>query len=89
MVETKAFILTRQNELITTAEALKFKWTLPVVEFLQNDTSIKDLEGAMEKSKDVKGLPKITADTIAKIKAFHTPFYQKPFPIRGDFLASL
>ena len=89
MVETKAFILTRQNELFTTAEALKFKWTLPGVEFLQNDTSIKDLEGAMEKLKDIKGLPKITADTIAKIKAFHTPFYQKPLPTAAIVLGML
>ena len=64
----------RQNELFTTSEALRFEWTLLGVDFLQNDTSINDLEEAMSVLQDIKGLPKMTADTIAKIKASKTPF---------------
>ena len=80
MAETDVFILTRQNELFGTSEALRFQWTLPGVDFLQNDTTINDLEDAMEVLKKVKGLPIITADTITQIKTKFTPFYKKPLP---------
>ena len=39
--------------------------------------------------KDVKGLPKITADTIAKIKAARTPFYKKPLPTAAIIMGVL
>ena len=58
VAETDAFILMRQNELFTTSEALRFEWMLPGVDFLQNDTSINDLEEAMSILKDIKGLPR-------------------------------
>ena len=76
MAETDVFILTRQNELFGTSEALRFQWTLPGVDFLQNDTMINDLEDAMEVLKKVI----ITADTITQIKTKFTPFYKKPLP---------
>ena len=76
MAETDVFILTRQNELFGTSEALRFQWTLPGVDFLQNDTTINDLEDAMEVLKKVI----ITADTITQIKTKFTPFYKKPLP---------
>ena len=89
VAETDAFILMRQNELFTNSEALRFEWTLPGVDFLQNDTSINDLEKAMNVLKDVRGLPKITADTIAKIKAARTPFYKKPLPTAAIIMGVL
>ena len=78
-----------QNELFTTSEALRLEWTLPGMDFLQNDTSINDLEEAKSVLKDIKGSPKITVDTIAKIKACKTPLYKKSLPTAAIILGLL
>ena len=56
--------------------------------FLANDTSIKDLNSAMEKLAKIKGLPKITPQTIERIKLMNRPFYTKPFPLVSFAVAS-
>ena len=80
---------TEAIELLNKEKVIVIEWTLPGVDFLQNDTSINDLEKAMNVLKDVKGLPKITADTIAKIKAARTPFYKKPLPTAAIIMGVL
>ena len=79
--KTKSFILNRQNVLYEQESPLKYKWTLPPLEFLANDTSIKDLNSAMEKLSQIKGLPKITPQAIERIRNMDRPFYEKPFPL--------
>jgi hypothetical protein len=79
--KTKNFILNRQNDLYKEQSPLKWAWTLPPLTFLANDTTIKDLNDAMEKLSKIKGLPKITPHTIDRIRLLNKPFYHKPFPL--------
>ena len=79
--KTKSYILNRENDLYKQQTPLKWAWTLPPLTFLANDTPIKDLNSAMEKLAKIKGLPKITPQTIERIKNMNRPFYTKPFPL--------
>ena len=86
-VKTKSFILNRENDLYKQENPLKWAWTLPPLTFLANDTSIKDLNSAMEKLAKIKGLPKITPQTVERIKLMNRPFYKKPFPLISFMVA--
>ena len=79
--KTRSFVLNRENDLYQRHQPLQWQWTLPPLNFLANETTISDLNSAMEQLEKIKGLPKITPQTIERIRQMNQPFYEKPFSL--------
>ena len=86
-VETSNFILYRQNDLYKKASPKSYQWTLPPLTFLSNDTSIVDLNSAVQAIEKLKGAPAITTETIEKIKRLNKPFYLHTFKVVNFLIA--
>ena len=80
-VETAGFILHRKSNLYREASPKQYHWTLPVLTFLQNDTSITDITSAVKVIESTKGAPDIDTQTIEELKKLNKPFYMDTFPV--------
>ena len=74
-VQTSNFILHRRNDLYRDATPQRWKWTLAPLSFLENDNTIVDLNSAVKTLDKMKGVPRITPDTIERLKQLNKPFY--------------
>ena len=88
-VETSSFILHRQSDLYREAHPKQFRWTLPALSFLQNDTSITDINSAVKALENTKGTPPIDPEFINEFKRLNQPFYMDKFPITTFTVAAL
>ena len=79
--ETASFVLHRQNDLYREAQPKHYHWTLPVLTFLQNDTSITDLTSAVKAIEKTQGAPPSTTKTLEELKRLNKPFYMNTFPV--------
>ena len=59
-----------------------YEWSLPPLEFFENDLDIKDLETAIQKLESFKGVPEITSGTIQKLQHMKRPLVQN-YPLLG------
>ena len=67
----------------------RFKWTLPVLSFLENDTTITDITSAVKAVENAKGAPEIDPEFIKEFKRRSLPFYHDKFPFTAFILASV
>ena len=67
----------------------RFKWTLPVLSFLENDTTITDITSAVKAVENAKGAPEMDPDFIKDFKRRSLPFYHDKFPFSAFILASV
>jgi hypothetical protein len=88
-VETSSFILHRQSDLYREAHPKQFRWTLPALSFLQNDTSITDINSAVKALENTKGTPPIDPEFIKEFNGLNQPFYMDEFPITTFTVAAL
>ena len=88
-IETARFVLYPENELFREVHPKRFKWTLPVLSFLKNDTTITDINSAVKALEQAKGTPAIDPEFIQEFKRRAQPFYNNHFPFTAFVLASL
>ena len=77
--ETSSFILHRQSDIDHPVQPKPYKWTLPILDFLNNDTSIDTLEKAIETIENTPGAPPITKQTYEDYKRLKAPFYSNHY----------
>ena len=71
-----------------------YQWTLPPLDFFEDDVEIKDLETAVKKLESFQGVPEITSATIQKLHHMQRPLV-KNYPLlstmamAGIFLAAV
>ena len=88
-VETSSYILHRQSDLYREAAPKQFRWTLPALSFLQNDTSITDINSAVKAIESSKGTPPIDPEFIKEFKRLNQPFYMDSFPTTTFTVAAI
>ena len=76
--ETSNFILHRQNDIDHPVQPKPYKWTLPILTFL-NNTSIDTLENAIEVIENTPGAPPITKKTYEDFERLNRPFYSNHY----------
>ena len=59
-----------------------YQWTLPPLDFFEDDVEIKDLETAVKKLESFQGVPEITSATIQKLHHMQRPLV-KNYPLLG------
>jgi hypothetical protein len=67
----------------------QFRWTLPALSFLQNDTSITDINSAVKAIESSKGTPLIDPEFIKEFKRLNQPFYMGSFPTTTFTVAAI
>ena len=67
-----------QSDLYYTAQPKSYQWTLPSLDWLKKDMSIKDLTEAVHKLDKIHGLPPIDPQQADILRQLQTPFHQKP-----------
>jgi hypothetical protein len=88
-IETARFVLYPENEWFQEVHPKRFKWTLPVLSFLENDTTITDITSAVKAVENAKGAPEIDPEFIKEFKRRSLPFYHDKFPFSAFILASV
>ena len=53
-----------------------FTWTIPPLEWIEADMSIKDLKGAVKYLEEMKGLPEIDPHQVELVKRMSVPMYE-------------
>ena len=59
-----------------------YEWSLPPLDFFENDLDIKDLETAVQKLESFKGVPEITSGSIQKLRQMQRPLVRN-YPLLG------
>jgi hypothetical protein len=88
-IETSRFVLYPESEWFQETHPKRFKWTLPSLSFLENDTTITDINTAVEAVENAKGAPDLDPDFIKEFKRRSLPFYHDKFPFSAFVLASV
>ena len=78
--ETSQFVLYPQSELYQEGPHKSFTWSSnPSLALLANDTSIVELEDALEVASKTPGAPPLDPESFQRLQELRKPFYQKYF----------
>ena len=75
IAELPKFKVQPQSDLYYTLPPKAFQWTLPSLDWIQADMSVKDLSEAVKKLESLNGIPPIDPNQAAIITKLHQPFY--------------
>ena len=88
-VETTSFILHRQSDLFHEVRPKQFKYALPVLSFLENNTQITNVVTAIKVMGQTKGVPEINQNSIKEFLEKNEPEYLNPIPLTNFAIAAL
>ena len=89
VAETAQFLLHGQNQIHDEAHPRTLRWTYPALSLLANDTSLGDINSALQAYKKSKAIPALDAESVQTFKELNAPFYEDPIPFSAITLASL
>ena len=88
-VETRSFILHRQNDLFHKIKPKQFKYALPVLTFLANNSLVTNVLEAVKVIGQTKGAPEIDQNSIKEYLEQNKPIYLDPVPLTNFAIAAL
>ena len=88
-VETGSFILHSQNDLFHEIKPKQFRYALPVLTFLANNSLITNVLQAVKVMGQTKGAPEIDQNSIKEFLEQNKPVYLDPVPLTNFAIAAL